>query len=62
MVFPISWDELVLVLIEEGEITIQNELYTDEYYLKEKKKNRSNICTELFLSVYDYWCNTLHQN
>lgn len=36
---PVSWDELVLVLIEEGKIAIQNELYTDEYYLKEEKKN-----------------------
>jgi len=35
---PVSWDELVLVLIEEGEIASQNELYTDEYYLKEKKE------------------------
>lgn len=57
---PVPWDELVLVLIEEGEIATQSELYTDEYYLKEK--SRSHICTELFLSVYGYWCNTQHQN
>ena len=37
-VSPLSWDELVLVQIEEGEIAIQNELYTDEYYLKEETR------------------------
>lgn len=48
------------LLIEGDEISVGSELSTDECYLKEE--NRSHICTELFLSVSGYWCNTQHQN
>lgn len=48
MFSPVSWDGLVLVLIEGGEIAVQNELYTDECYLKEKKPQKSHLYRAIF--------------